>query len=154
MGFEPATAAGSLGLAVGASVGGRVAFGFLADHYSKRRIMTWALLLYAVGTLFLFEIRSTGALPAFVITFGLALGGTAVLSPLLVGEYFGLLAFAKILALTMIASAMGAAIGPVLTGRIFDVAGSYHWAFTLHIGSFLAAALAIFLLPHPNTPEG
>jgi MFS family permease len=149
-GFESGTAATALGLAVGASVGGRVLFGVLGDSASKRDIMTGAFVLLAVATLLLLRIDSLGALPAFVVIFGAGLGGAAVLTPLLVGEYFGLLAFGKILGLIMVASTLGAATGPVLTGRIYDVTGSYSLAFMLHTGAFLGAAIAIRFLPRPQ----
>ena len=153
-GLASETAAGALGLTVGASVGGRVLFGYLADRFSKRDIMVVGLTVYALATLLLFSIRSVGALPAFVVLFGLALGGTAVLAPLLAADCFGLLAFGKILGLIMISGTLGAAIGPVLTGRIFDITGSYHLAFTLHVAAlFLAAAVYLFLPRHPGTVD-
>jgi MFS family permease len=147
VGFASNTAAGALGLTVGASVAGRVLFGFLADRFRKRDIMVAGLTVYALATLLLFSIRSAGALPAFVLLFGTALGGTAVLMPLLVGECFGLLAFGKILGLIMISATLGAALGPVLTGRIYDVTGSYNLAFAIHVSALMAAAVAFLFLP-------
>jgi MFS family permease len=149
-GFESHVAAASLGLAVGVSVVGRVLVGFLADRLSKRNMASGASALCAVAPLLLLSVRSVGALPAFVITFGLGLGGVAVMIPLLVGECFGLLAFGKILGVIMISGTLGGAAGPVLTGRIFDVTGSYSLAFMLHAVVFLAAALAFYLLPRPE----
>ncbi len=146
-GLTSETAAGALGLTVGASVGGRLLFGYLADRFSKRDIMVAGLTVYALATLLLFGIRAAAALPAFVVLFGLGLGGTAVLVPLLAAERFGLLAFGKILGLIMISGTAGAAIGPVLTGRIFDVTGSYHLAFTLHFTALLLAAATYLFLP-------
>ncbi len=149
-GFEGGTAAAALGLMVGMSVGGRVLFGVLADSASKRDIMTGTFLLLAVATALLLRVGSLGALPAFVVIFGAGFGGAAVLEPLLVGECFGLLAFGKILGLIMISSTLGAAAGPVLTGRLYDVTGSYSLAFMLHIAAFLGAAIAIRFLPRPR----
>jgi MFS family permease len=85
-----------------------------------------------------------------VVLFGLGLGGGAVLVPLLVGECFGLRAFGKILGVVMIAATVGSAVGPVVTGRIFDVTGSYSGAFDLHLAAFTAAAVAIFFLRRPG----
>lgn len=149
--FGGRIAAASLGLMVGASVGGRMLFGLLADRYRKTRVMSLAMLLGALATLFLFGVRLPGALPGFVITFGLALGGTAVLVPLLVGECFGLSSFGKILGALMVSATVGAAIGPVLTGWIFDVTGSYRMAFVLHVAALTASALAILFV---RMPEG
>lgn len=153
-GFGSEAAAGALGLTVGASVGGRVLFGFLADRFNKRDIMIIGLLLFSIATLLLFRIRTVGALPAFIVLFGMALGGTAVLTPLLVGEWFGLLAFGKILGLIMISATLGAALGPVLTGRIYDLTGSYHLAFAIHVAAFLLAAIAFLFLPRTPAANG
>jgi sugar phosphate permease len=149
VGFASGTAAAALGLTVGASVAGRIVVGYFADTVSKRDIMTAALAFSGLSTALLLTIHSSGVLPVFVMTYGFALGGIAVLFPLLVGECFGLLAFGKILGLVMIAATLGAAAGPVLTGRVFDVTGSYRLAFVFHVAVFLAAAVAIHFLPRP-----
>jgi MFS family permease len=146
-------AAGSLALAIGCSIVGRVSFGMLADRFGKKGLMSLALILHAVAVLCLFRVHWLGALPAFVILFGLALGGGAVVVPLLIGEYFGLRAFGKILGVITISATLGAASGPVITGRIFDVTGSYDLAFILHIVSFTAAGVAIGFLRKPETPS-
>ena len=83
-----------------------------------------------------------------LLSFGVAFGGGAVLIPLLVGECFGLRLFGRILGLTMISATLGGAIGPVLTGRIYDVTASYQLAFVMHtVGFGLAAVIAYFLRP-------
>ncbi len=147
VGCDGRTAAAALGLTVGVSVVGRVFFGFLSDRTSRRAITAGAFALYALAALLLLSIESAALLPAFVITFGLALGGVAVMMPLLVGECFGLHAFGKILGVMMVSGTLGAAAGPVLTGHIYDVTGSYDLAFMLHAVVFVAAALAFHLLP-------
>jgi MFS family permease len=145
-GFEK-LAEWSLAFAIGFSVLGRLSFGLLADRFPKRRIMCGALLLHALAVLCLLRVHWLGALPGFVVLFGVGLGGGAVLIPLLIGECFGLRAFGKVLGVVTISATLGAATGPVLTGRIFDVTGSYELAFMLHILSFTAAAVAIYFLP-------
>ena len=145
-------AAGSLALAIGCSIVGRLSFGMLADRFGKKRLMSLALILHALAVLCLFRVHGFGTLPAFVILFGLGLGGGAVVVPLLIGEYFGLRAFGKILGVITISATLGAATGPVLTGRIFDVMGSYDLAFILHIVSFTAAGLAICFLRAQTAP--
>ena len=147
-GFGSRTAAVSLGLMIGASVAGRLLFGFLADHVPKARVLSLVLGLLTGCTLLLFRVQSAGMLPAFLLSFGVAFGGGAVLIPLLVGECFGLRFFGRILGLTMISATLGGAIGPVLTGRIYDVTGSYQLAFVMHtVGFGLAAVVAYFLRP-------
>jgi MFS family permease len=151
-GFERQTAAGALGLLVGVSVFGRLGFGFLADRFPRKWIACLGVTVQGSVSLLLLSVTSFGALPAFLILFGLAQGGGAVLLPLLVGHSFGLRAFGKILGVIMIATTLGGAVGPVLTGWIFDTTGSYDLAFQLLVAAFLTAALAIQLLPPPRDP--
>lgn len=149
-GFDEDVGAWSLGLAIGASVGGRLLFGLLADRYAKKWVMFTAVLFHAPAVLLLFRIDVVGALPLFVPFFGVGLGGAAVLFPLLVGECFGLRAYGQILGAVMLAAALGVATGPVITGRIFDVSGSYAAAFALHLAAFLVASFVIALLRRPS----
>ena len=149
-GFESQVAARSLALAIGCSVIGRLSFGVLSDRFTKGRILSVALILHALAVLCLFRVHAFGALPGFVILFGMGLGGVAVLIPLLVGECFGLRAFGKVLGLVTISATLGGAVGPVVTGRIFDVMGSYQVAFILHIIAFAAGAVAISFLRRPG----
>ena len=139
-----------LGIAILISVVGRVSFGLFADQYPKKVIMTAALVLQALAVACLFSVHAFVALAAFLFLFGMGLGGGAVLIPLLVGERFGLRAFGKILGLVMISATLGAAAGPIVTGRIFDLMGSYDLAFILHIVSMGAAAVAVHFLRRPR----
>jgi MFS family permease len=149
-GFGVESGASYLAFAIGMSVVGRIGFGALADRFAKKRIMCWGLILHALAVLCLMEVDRFGALPGFVVLFGVGIGGSAVLIPLLVGECFGLRDFGKVLGVVTISATLGAATGPVLTGRIFDVTGSYQLAFILHIASFSASAVAIYFLPKPR----
>jgi MFS family permease len=149
-GFEAPIAARSYGSAILISVLGRVTFGVSSDRYSKRAIMSAAMVIQALAVVFLFGEHSLAALAAFLFLFGMGLGGGSVLIPLLVGDFFGLRAFGKILGLLMIAATLGAAVGPVVTGRIFDLSGSYDLAFILDIASMGAAGVAIHFLRRPR----
>ena len=148
-GFEGGVAASALGIAIGISVVGRLLFGYFADRFSKKSIMVVAMLLHGASVLCLLGIQSPGALPAFVTLFGLGIGGGAVLIPLLVGECFGLLAYGRILGIVMVSATIGAGVGPVLTGWIYDVTGAYQFAFLLHIAAFALAAVVISMLRRP-----
>jgi MFS family permease len=149
-GFARKIAVGFPAFAIGISVAGRLTFGALADRLSKRAIMSWAMILQVLAAFCLFRVDAFGALPVFAILFGMGLGGGAVLIPLLVGECFGLRAFGKVLGLIMIAATLGAASGPVVTGRIFDVMGSYTLAFFLHIAAFTLAAAVFYAVRRPG----
>jgi MFS family permease len=77
----------------------------------------------------------------FVPLFGLGFGGLVVLWPLAVGHDFGLCSFGTIAGvLGTVTLSLGGALGPVVTGAIYDSTGSYHWAFLLCTGILLMGA--------------
>ena len=82
------------------------------------------------GLLALLVVETHGPLFAAVAVYGFAHGGLfTVVSPT-VAELFGTRAHGAIFGGIVFFGTLGAAFGPVLAGRIFDVTGSYEYAFT------------------------
>ena len=83
--------------------------------------------------------------------FGLGLGWLVVKWPLVVGRDFGVRSFGVIAGvLGTVALTLGGALGPVIAGAIYDGTGSYHWAFLLCTGLFLAGAGVVLAAPEPQ----
>lgn len=148
-GLSSQAAANFWGLAVGVSSVGRLLFGFLADRWNPRNLITLTHALHSVAvaiivTFFLYlGWRSSGVLFPFSVLYGLSLGGSAVLLPVIVARCFGVLNFSKLLGLLMSGFALGVVTGPVVAGRIVDATGSYKFALMLFAGAFLLAALSV-----------
>ena len=70
-------------------------------------------------------------LSLFAVIFGFAYGGFIVLVSPIVAEQFGLRAHGTILGVTSFAMMIGGGTGPLMTGRIFDISGSYQIAFLI-----------------------
>ncbi len=140
------------GVAAGISSIGRLGFGFLADRWNPRTLiaLTHGFHAIAVGILLVFflgmGIHSAATLFPFSLVYGLSLGGSAVLLPVLVGRCFGLPSFSKILGLLMSGFALGVVGGPLLAGHIFDTTGSYRLALIIYTIAFAVAALAVALI--------
>jgi MFS family permease len=83
----------------------------------------------------------------FAIVFGLTQGTGASESPL-VARLFGLKSHGLILGIAEVGFTSGAAIGPWLSGYLFDVTGSYQVAF-LVCGGISIAALVLTILLKP-----
>lgn len=77
--------------------------------------------------------------------YGFAHGGFFTLLSPLVAEFFGLISHGVILGIVIFSGTVGGAIGPLLTGRIFDVVGSYQQAFLI-LAIISVIALVILLL--------
>jgi MFS family permease len=145
MGTSARTASLALGLIGGLSIAGRFGFGFAADRFSVRKAYTGCYVIEALGVSILLTTPwlGTDALFAYVVVYGLTVGGGLVLAPLIVAECFGLKAMGAIFGVLAVAAVVGGAIGPLLAGIIFDTLQTYYPAFVIFTACEATAAVAI-----------
>jgi nitrate/nitrite transporter NarK len=134
------------------SLVGRVVAGELADRWGPKRVM---LLVYSLVTLSLgilaFGSEGNG-IYAFVIVFGLGLGGEYMIIPLVAGELFGAAVLGSVMGIILTADGVAEAVMPLLVASLRDSRGSYTFAFELLIALSALGALAVGLLPE-NRPR-
>lgn len=124
--IAPAIAATIISILGAANLIGRNLAGFVSDRIGARLYLSVCL---------------------FVVIYGVAQGGIPISHTLVIGDLFGLQYLGAIMASTMVMGSIGGALGAPLAGGIFDVNGSYHWAFIICLAlSTLAFILSIFLL--------
>ncbi len=76
-----------------------------------------------------------------------------MLLPLLTAESLGLRRFGLLSGLAGLAQTFGAAIGPLVSGRIFDLTGSYSAAFELFIAiNLIGAVMALACTAYAEEP--
>ena len=140
---------------------GRFLIGLLLDRFFGPRVYQTMLLTAAIGIVLLSITNSLamGMIAASLI--GFSTGGEADITPYMISRYFGLKRFSTLYAFTHTAHAVGAAIGPLVVGRIFDSLGSYRpSAIQLLALPSLIPCVVMFLLPRYNhlydarTPPG
>ncbi len=148
IGIPTHMAAGVLSTIGGASMIGRFITGMVIDKIGSKRSMTLSLLVLVCGLLILNTADTTALLYFFAVIYGLAHGGFfTVLSPI-AAELFGVRAHGSIFGLIVFFGCTGGAIGPVLTGYLFDTTGSYSLPFLLFfISSLIGLCLLFFLKP-------
>ena len=73
-----------------------------------------------------------------------------MLLPLAVGHFFGLASFGVIMGTLSLILAVGNASGALLSGVIYDLFGSYHYAMIAYMGLYLIAILCIFFTGKPQ----
>jgi len=137
----------------GASLVGRLVTGWLLDRLFAARVAFGLLAVAALGTLLLATADSMvlGILAAALI--GVGMGGEADITPYLLSRYFGLRAFSVLYGLTWTAYAIAGAIGPILMGRAFDVAGSYGTLLPWLAGLMMIVATMMLFLPSDHVEE-
>jgi MFS family permease len=135
-----------------ASLGGRLATGWLLDRFFAARVSFGLLAVAALGTFVLAgaESLAAGVLAAALIGFGM--GGEADVTPYLLSRYFGLRSFSVLYGLTWTFYAVAGALGPILMGKAFDVTGSYQALLVRLAFATLAVAALMLFLPRYQPP--
>lgn len=110
---------------------GRLAFGWLGDFHSKKRLLSLTILLQGIGLVIFSCAPNLAALVIFLITFGTGYGGSIALRPAIQREYFGRNSFGAIQGLTMAILTVGGIIGPLFAGLIFDWRSDYQMAWII-----------------------
>ena len=122
--------------------------GSTADKIGNKRTFVMSFSLMAASFVCLMVARTIWPFYIFAVIFGLAYGGMQVLFSPVVAELFGLGSHGVILASTAMLGSFGAALGPFVSGYIFDLTKSYSWAFLICLLMTLAGIqLASLLKP-------
>lgn len=140
-----------LSMTAGFSIFGRVTAGAVADRLGIRSTIGIGLGMLILSFIWLIFARHLWMMYLFAVVFGISgwcVG--SVLSPL-VAEYFGLKSHGVILGTVNFIGILGGAIGPLLTGIIFDEMQSYNMAFVLCAA---LTGVGIILLQFLKRPGG
>jgi sugar phosphate permease len=133
VGYTASFAAGMMSLAYVFAAFGKLGMGLFADRVSARIALTCNFLAACVGMILIFGAARTSVLIPFVLIFGLTLGAPLVLIPMLVAESLGLKRFGSIGGIAGVFNTLGAFVGPVGAGKIYDLGGSYLPAFEVFV---------------------
>jgi MFS family permease len=147
LGFGAVAGAEMLSLMLLGGVGSRILSGLLADRLGGVRtlligsaLQTLALMLY---------IPAGGLVSLYLVSlvFGLSQGGIVPSYALIVREYMPAREAGARVGFVLMATIMGMALGGWLSGVIFDITGSYAWAFINGIAwNGLNVAIMLWLL--------
>src|SRR5205085_16922 len=148
IGFSPTVAAWALGWVSLAAVPGQIALGHLSDRIGREWVWTIGNLGFVLcfAALLMLPRFPSLALLGFMVAaqgmlgYGLSSVVGAIPAEIFQGRHYGAI-FGSI----MLASIMGGAAGPWITGVIFDATGSYAPAFWIAIGATALSSLAIWL---------
>ncbi len=110
---------------------GKLVMGLFADRVSARVALAVNFVVAALGMVLIFGAAHVAILIPFVMVFGFTLGAPLVLLPLLTADSLGLKRFGAIGGVSGLFNTLGAVVGPIATGQIFDLTGSYSFAFQI-----------------------
>jgi MFS family permease len=144
-GYAPAFAAALVGLFGLAYLPGRAFIAWSGERTSLALLFAAAFALQALGIAVLIKAPSLPGVIAYVCTFGAAYGATFPLRGALMAQRFGRRSYGGIIAAQGVPVGIGAALGPVVVGRLIDAIG-YGAAFAACVAALIAAA-AIVAVP-------
>jgi MFS family permease len=148
VGISKSIAARFIALIGGCSIIGRLGVGIVSDHFNPKIAVLLCTLLIAASFVFIIFANSVAMFYIFAAIFGVAYGGEIPLIPVITGYFFGLESLGVIVASVVSAACLGASIGPLLGGIIFDSVGNYAPAFIIAAAlSIVAVIFSLFLQP-------
>jgi MFS family permease len=127
VGYPTFFAATIFGLAGACRSGGGIVGGFFSDRYGRESAFTIFSVLSFIGliTLIYSKPETPFLIYAFAVMHGLGSGATGTISSSLQADIFQGKSFGLIFGFIQAASGIGAALGPWLTGLIYDTQGTY-----------------------------
>ena len=128
-------------------------WGALGRRTAVRYLLAGSAFILALGSIasIVSTTIPTSILASFTVGFGV--GGIHLLIRLVWADYYGREHLGSIRGLTMAAQIGGQAIGPVLSGFMFDYSGSYSWPFVIYAVSVLLAGIGVLFATPPQLPE-
>ncbi|GGB90287.1 MFS transporter [Novosphingobium endophyticum] len=139
-----------------AGIVGKITTGWLMDRFTSGWIGGFTLSAAAIGFLLLLEpFRTTALIVVAMIIIGYSTGANFQITTYLTSRYGGMKSFGKIFGTMSILVTVGAGLGPVVAGAIYDMAGSYTPLLIAGIpGAIISGLLIVGLGPYPEWNEG
>lgn len=150
--IDKVAAASSLGIIGMASILGRFFFGWLCDHISDAKYASaLGFFLMAVGVFLLLGTTTALMLFVYALLFGFGYGSMTALMPFLMADRFGRHILGASYGMQVFfVMAIGGTSGPLITGYIYDLTGSYANAWLLNLAVLVIVTFLILTLKKPD----
>ena len=132
------------------SIVGRMSIGYLADLFSKKRVMTATYFIVAATILLLLSVSPARhlSLYIFAVVFGFSMGADYMLIPLMAAEQFGVNSLPRAMAIILPVNTIGQTWLPYFVSALRERLGNYSTAMAVVFGIAMLGAVAILLLPN------
>jgi MFS family permease len=146
--ISPTSAANILAVSGATCIAGNSMLGALGDRIGNRQIFIIGCAFFSAALFLLSVADVKWMLYIFIVIFGIAMGGTGASESPLTAWLFGTGSLGSIYGVIHAGFSTGAAVGPFITGYIYDLTNSYRLAFIISaILSAIGLVLAITLRP-------
>ena len=154
LGISTASAVSILAAMGGLSIAGNVVLGGVGDRIGNRQVFIVGFIIMSAALFWLVPAREMWMLYLFAVAMGFAHGGMGASESPLVAGLFGLKSHGLIFGVIGLGFAIGGAIGPFLSGSIFDATGSYQTAFLVCAGIGIVGLVLAVLLTRIKGEQG
>ena len=132
----------------GCSIAGRIVLGSTFDRIGAKHSLGICFIVLLATLILLRFSTDPRLLFVFAPIYGIAHGGFFAIASPSVAQYFGMRSHGVIFGFVLFFGTLRGTVGPLLSGRIFDVTGSYDIAFIVLIG-FAMFGLLLSSALHP-----
>ena len=151
IGISEQEAAGALGMMTIISIIGRLFFGYIGDLVTVRFAIATTMILQAIGIFIMAGATSMNEVYWFLLFYGIGYGGSIPLQGTTIGAYFGRKSFASIVGIMQTCTMFGTVVGPIFAGYMFDSTGSYVFAFSTFVVTYIIGAI-LYIFAKPPKP--
>lgn len=148
LGISTFVAANIMSVIGGLHIAGKIGIGGICDKIGSKSALIISFSIILASMFLLMLAKEAWMFYLFAIIFGFAYGGIAALISPVVAELFGLRTHGPLLGVVTCAWGVGATLGPIMAGHIFDASNNYFQAFLVStLLSILGLALVSLLKP-------
>jgi MFS family permease len=131
---------------------GKPTMGAVGDYIGARRALAAGFAVCALGIVLMGDAGRAPVLALGIFFYAFMLATPIALVPVILLEFAGPRSLGTLFGLLFFVQTIGAAIGPIIVGRVFDITGSYMAGYTLSAAIFFGAAVAILGCVEVFTP--
>ncbi|MQF48403.1 MFS transporter [SAR202 cluster bacterium AC-647-N09_OGT_505m] len=150
LGYSKATAAAVLGSMGMVSIIGRLGGGLLNDILGTKPVAVGSVCSLAISCLIIAYAQNLWHVVLFVAIYAPSYGCSAATMPAIKGDYFGRRSYGSILGLSGMVQMGGSMLGPVYAAYVYDVTGSYRFAFLSFAALLMISAMLFWSLKRPR----
>lgn len=142
IGLDAEVTAGLIALTSVSMISGKLFFGFMGDRIDHRKLYWVANAATVIAVVLMMNAQTLSVLVIATFAAGISGGGILPLMGLMYSHRFGVASFGRVMGFGML-TIMAGAISPIGAGWVYDVYGSYSYAFIALILIMLPSGIAM-----------
>lgn len=154
LGHATRDAAWAVGLMSVSGLIGKAILATLGDRIDPRYILAAFVAIFALGLTIIVNARTDWQMYLFAVCLGIGYGGGFVCMMSVLGNYFGIRAFASLTGFAVAVNTTLSAFAPKVAGRLFDEGLGYGFTFHVLAAWCLVSAVALCVARRPARPNG